>query len=68
MDFYDPHQDEYLMAELVFKSLFNLREQLGRRIDSSVSLIVSDEALLTYSRAVVSGNFLENHLIGGEYH
>lgn len=29
MDMYDPSSDEYLASELVFRDLFNLREQIA---------------------------------------
>lgn len=50
MDYFDPHSDAYLLTELVYKNLFNLRESVARRLDVNKKEICSDPDLLVIAK------------------
>ena len=50
MDFFDPQSDDYLMSELVYRDLFELREILSQLVDVNKKLICKDELIGVIAR------------------
>ena len=51
IDFYDPLNDDYLQSELVFRELFNLRENCAERLDINREALISNDTLLILARS-----------------
>lgn len=49
-DSYDPHSDSYLLTELTYQSIYNLREILSSSLDCAKKIIYSDTDILLMSR------------------
>lgn len=50
IDFYDPESDEYLLCELVFRELFNLREKCADCQDANRESLLPNNALTILAR------------------
>ena len=49
-DWFDPTSKDFLMAEYVFKGLFNLRESLAQKIDANPDNIADVHTLYLLSK------------------
>jgi hypothetical protein len=48
-DFFDLQSDLFLLTELLFKDIFNLREHLAQKIDCSPASIIEDIGIYSIS-------------------
>jgi ribonuclease D len=51
MDMFDPSDDKWLMACLVYRDVYNLREELARKQDVNKNTVCSDLDLILIAKA-----------------
>ena len=59
MDYFDPHDDKFLLTESIYRDLYNMREQHAMKVDCNPAAIVKDVDLLATARLIVDKYRLE---------